>query len=234
MLQLPVPYRSQWDTDARRHIPDCGPTCIAMVLNFLGVEVTPDQLYDVTLYESPGKYTTIGELRKAGQASGVEFPFQPYASSQHEALEKLRVNLEEGRPLVALVDYEPWIGHTGISYGGGHFVVVTGYDEGAISFHDPLFSGLRREQGAHFTLPKDRFCAGWGGFATGENPNWAFLAPGVGGPIGEAGEGRETGEVGDAGEVSPAVAPETRRRIPMCQNKMRQISTPKSCSIEGR
>ncbi len=56
-------------------------------------------------------------------------------------------------------------------------MVVTGYTDTHVTMHDPLF-GLwaSRAAGSHFSMPNDLFAAGWGGFPSGENPNWVGLS----------------------------------------------------------
>ena len=45
LIKLAVPYKSQWDPDAKDHHADCGPTSLSMLLAALGDAISPDQLY---------------------------------------------------------------------------------------------------------------------------------------------------------------------------------------------
>lgn len=168
MVKLPVPYRSQWDSnDADDHKADCGPTCLAMILNFRGVAMTPNDLY--SHIEEPNRYengvTDYNQLIKAGRDLGIKLNHRQYSQDgQQIALNNLRANLDVGNPGLALVRYLPWRQPLGNLFDGGHFVVVTGYDDGHIFIHDPLF-GLwvtPADKGAHFAMPNDLFVAGWG------------------------------------------------------------------------
>lgn len=178
MVKLSVPYRSQWDEDATTHDADCGPTCLAMILNFFDVSITPDAVYGFLSHKDKGDFTSIQELISIFSHHGVTAKRRQF-SDQTTALNQLRANIDAGHPMIALVKYQPWIEATGIDYKWGHFVVVTGYDDTHITMHDPLFGlWVLRSKGAHFTMPNDLFAAGWGGFPTGENPNWVCVVAG--------------------------------------------------------
>ncbi|MEM8856709.1 MAG: C39 family peptidase [Chloroflexota bacterium] len=181
MPKLNVPYRSQMAEDAASHNTDCGPTCAAMVLNYYGHDLTPDQAYDVfrrdfRWFFGRDDFTFTRHLISLQEHFGVDshsFSF----GSKHVALAKLKSMIDDGRPFIALVEYAPWQGATGNRYTGGHFVVVTGYDDQHVLMHDPLFSGPSPEAKAHFKLTFDQFAAGWGGFAPNVNPNWHMIFP---------------------------------------------------------
>ncbi len=174
MVQLAIPYRSQWAEDANLNVADCGPTCLAMILNFYGIEATPNQLYAHLPGKGPQDFTNFAELRRVAGTFSVGLPRHQYGHRQ-EAVANLQATLDRGRPVMALVKYMPWKRITGNEFDFGHFVVVTGYDGETITVHDPLFPGGSGpgQKGAHFPMTTDLFCAGWGGFPATENPNWA-------------------------------------------------------------
>lgn len=176
MITLTVPYRSQWADDAKSHSADCGPTCLAMVLNYYGVDITPDGVYRFLPPKTPKQYTSIGELMQASRSNHLPNSYKRYGD-KNEALDGLRASLDEGRPIICLVKYEPWRQLTGNDFKWGHFVVATGYDSQNIMMNDPLFGLWVKpgEKGDHFTMSVDKFCAGWGGFPYTENPNWACI-----------------------------------------------------------
>lgn len=184
MVKLNVPYRSQWDNDANTHNADCGPTCVAMILNFNDVDITPNEVYDFIPPKDTFAFTNFSELIKATRQNNVAMDYcppnrVPY-QDQNDAFNHLRSNLDAGNPIIALVNYKHWKESLGNDFEGGHFVVVTGYDDQNIYFHDPLF-GLwvkPREKGAHVTMTYAAFAAGWGGFPANENPNWACTVAG--------------------------------------------------------
>ena len=180
MPQLDIPYRSQWDSDAKFNNSDCGPTCAAMLLNYNGKNATPDGIYNFITPRGPNDFTFVWELVnvfKAHQVTARNIQYDTKGTAFHH----LRANIDAGKPMIALVKYQPWISATGNSYQWGHFVVVTGYDNTNVYMHDPLFGmWASRSKGAHFAMSNDLFAAGWGGFRNNENPNWVSIIVGDG------------------------------------------------------
>jgi hypothetical protein len=99
-------------------------------------------------------------------------------SGKADALKGLKADVDSGNAAIALVKYAPWQDATKNQYKGGHFVVVTGYDEGNIYMNDPLFGlwATPAEKGHHYAMSHDLFCNGWGGFTGNENPNWVSFS----------------------------------------------------------
>jgi hypothetical protein len=169
MVKINVPYRSQWAADAGFKNGDCGPTCLAMILNFHGQAITPDGVYQHITYgehdPDPEKgYTNFNQLMKAAEAKQVTLTYKKYHDTGRDAaFRSMRANLDAGNPGIALVRYAPWETVVGNLFKGGHFVVVTGYDENHIFIHDPLFGMWVKppEKGAHYSMPNDLFDAGW-------------------------------------------------------------------------
>ena len=175
MPRLNIPYRSQWDDDARFNNSDCGPTCLAMVLNYFGVDITPDGVYAFLPDTGPNDFTTFGDLMRVARHFGLRADYASYGEIT-AAFGQLRAQVDAGRSPIALVKYRPWAAVTGNPYEWGHFVVVTGYDDAHVAMHDPLFGlWVQRDRGAHVAMPLDLFAAGWGGFPADENPNWACV-----------------------------------------------------------
>ncbi|MEM9776712.1 MAG: C39 family peptidase, partial [Chloroflexota bacterium] len=182
MPKLEVPYRSQWAEDAASKDTDCGPTCAAMILNYYGVELSPDQAYEVFSrafgwHFGRNQFTFtwhLVDLQDHFNVDSGHFTF----GNQQAAITKLKAMIDEGRPFIALVNYTPWRNITNINYTGGHFVVVTGYDDEHIMMHDPLFGGNNPESNAHFKMTYSQFAAGWGGFRNPNiNPDWHMIFP---------------------------------------------------------
>jgi uncharacterized protein YvpB len=193
MPRLDIPYRSQWAADADKYSADCGPTCVAMVLGYHNIHTTPNQIYAENFpHKEVDEYTNFNELIGVFRRHQVGVAYRE-AGNRAEALHHLRANIDVGKPIIALVHYRSWRAYGPIranDFDGGHFVVVTGYDNEHIYMHDPLF-GLwitPASTGAHFAMPIDVFCAGWSSFTPRTdgkgNPNWAYLiADGKGQPV---------------------------------------------------
>ena len=179
MPKLPVPYRSQWDDDANQNEADCGPTCLAMILNHFQVAITPNKVYDFLPPKQPKDFTNFSELMNASKENGVTLNYRGFGD-KNSALKNLRANVDAGNPFIALIKYKPWRPITGNEFDWGHFVVVTGYEGDTIHLHDPLFGLWQlRSKGAHFAMSTESFCAGWGGFPADENPNWVCAIAGT-------------------------------------------------------
>lgn len=175
MVRLDIPYRSQQDADANENKADCGPTCVAMVLNHYGIPMTPNGVYQHMSPVPVGEFPKVGQLREVFTTHNLPHRRDQYLS-QWNALETLRQNIDAGHPMIALVKYQPWRQSTGNLFDWGHFVVVTGYDDANIYFHDPIYGAWRpRSLGANYAMSYELFCAGWGGFPVEENPNWVCV-----------------------------------------------------------
>ena len=186
--KLQIPYRSQWDEDAKTHSSDCGPTSVTMLLNGKGVAITPDELY-AYIGDRP-KFTYIPDLKNAAWGAGqLTLTYKNYANAS-QALSELRHNIDGGHAFIALVKYKPWVKLTGNKFEYGHFLVVTGYNDDHVYVHDPLF-GLwaQRGKGEYFRFTNKQFLDGWGGFHYTENQNFGCLIPDYSYPfVGQAAE----------------------------------------------
>lgn len=212
--QLNVPYRSQWDPDAKDYETDCGPTSVSMILGAFGINLSSDEIYRRHLpSKRRDQYITFNELLAVLEKEGVPMVWKKYVGSG-EALEQLKANINAGKPMIALVKYHPWRTMTGNQFSGGHFVVVVGYDNQHIYMNDPLFGNwVARSKGERFPVPVRQFLDAWGGFPETENPNFACsittrsltaaaAPPPPPQPVTPA-------PIGD----TPAVTPDVRRRI---------------------
>lgn len=172
-VKLAIPYKSQWDPDAKDHNSDCGPTCLSMILGGLGDNISPDLLYRYIGAREVSQYTSFGDLAKAAKARGLDMLRRNFLPAS--ALDELKKTINAGQPFIALVKYAFWEATTKNKFKGSHFAVVTGYDDTHIYVHDPLFRGDRRDVGRYFAHLYTTFTDAWAGFAPGENPNYATL-----------------------------------------------------------
>jgi uncharacterized protein YvpB len=180
LIKLDVPYISQWDQTAHTHNADCGPACIAMILNADRPpvqHVTVDDLYRRHLpNKSVGDFTTLPEMMSIGQAEG--FPVRRESFDDHQAaLEGLHTLIAQDKPFVVLVNYAKWDDIAQNNFDSGHFVVVTGHDEEHVFVHDPLFRGTRRHLGEFFVWRNQRFLDGWGSGHEIDNPDFTAIIP---------------------------------------------------------
>lgn len=175
---LDVPYISQWDLSAKSHIADCGPTCMAMILNAPpgSHTYTVDELYQQPPLQNKTQkaMTLLWEMLQIGAS---ELHSKEEYSSRDKGIARIKELVQAGTPVVPLVNYAKWDDVAKNNYKNGHFVVVTGYDDQYIYVHDPLFWGERRSEGRYFAWKYERFLDGWGSGSDIGNPNFWMLVP---------------------------------------------------------
>lgn len=123
----------------------CAMTCMTMILNTNGVDVDSGQL-NTWLVDNNG-YTSDGCLIYWDVARGYPGSTVTFAGSADYSLNIIRQNIDAGNPVIAYVD------------NGGHFVVISGYNNAGTQASD--------------FLVKDP------GRADGDNRNWSNYVDGV-------------------------------------------------------
>lgn len=179
---LNLPYKSQSDPDAGMARNDCGPACLAMLLNALGIPATTDAVFHRT-GGAPDNYISAAQIIRVGESYGVPLDFRTGWT-----LGQLQGALIQARPVIALVHYgafselQPGIS-TQSSFKGPHFVLVVGFDEQHVIVHDPLWRDDRRREGAFKAWPLKVWMDAWGRChedcdpATGRcNPDFTVMA----------------------------------------------------------
>ncbi|MCK5564530.1 MAG: C39 family peptidase [Planctomycetes bacterium] len=153
---LNIPYLSQVDDPgARQFANDCGPASVAMVLaafDKLGGD-TINALYKQT-GNKKDSYTGYGQLSGLLRKRGISAQ-QKINMSRGQLFELL----QEGRPVIVLVDYEylkPAKPESG--FRGQHFFVVIGFDIKSVIVNDPLWRG---EGGKAWAIPWEVFDKAW-------------------------------------------------------------------------
>jgi predicted double-glycine peptidase len=97
----------------------CGPASLAGVLNYWGVNVTPDDIAE-EIYSKSAKGTLNIDLIFYAQRRGLN------AIQYKGDIEDLKKNIDSNYPVIVLVDY-------GFSiYQANHFMVVIGYNEDGV------------------------------------------------------------------------------------------------------
>lgn len=158
---LDLVYKSQYDPDAAASRNDCGPACLAMLLNGLGVAATTDAVFQRTGMTAEG-YVSMAQLMRVGESYGAPLEFR-----KGWTLADLRARIDLARPVIALVHYAAFSSlQPGVStqspFTGPHFVLVVGYDEDHVIVHDPLWAGTRRDEGAFKRWPNAVWAEAWG------------------------------------------------------------------------
>ena len=132
-----IPLFMQWDRrwgymdygGEPAGLSGCGPVCLSMVVCHLtrDYSYSPDYMIQYAIdngYCSPGNGSYWSLIDEGGKAHGLEvFSFPPDK-------ERILANLEVGNPIICLMG-------PGDFTTGGHFVVMTGLEDGLIRVNDP-------------------------------------------------------------------------------------------------
>jgi ABC-type bacteriocin/lantibiotic exporter with double-glycine peptidase domain len=94
----------------------CGPASLAAVLNFRGVDITPEDIA-AEIFSREAKGTLGIDMVLYAQRKGLG------AAQYAGGPDDLKRNIAEGNPVIILVDYGFWV------YEKAHFMVVRGYNE---------------------------------------------------------------------------------------------------------
>jgi uncharacterized protein YvpB len=208
-----IPYKSQLDPDADDFRNDCGPTCLAMILNAAGVEVSTNTVYRKTGAKA-NDYVSVTQLMRVARSYGVPFDyFYPWD------LDRLKQSIDEGKAPITLVHYGAWSQidpgvSTQNSFKGPHFVVVVAYGDEHIYVNDPLWKGARRSEGERKQWTYAEFEAAWGSASKDGNRNFSGIVCTKALPTEAFGEPVEPGEPPSPPPPPPfEIDPVTRRRI---------------------
>lgn len=133
---LPVPHINQNSDGSRQYRNDCGMACVAMAIYTL-TDKRPSVDHLVTHYiaaEYRNKYLTFSQLLPALRSFGLQAEYKrPFRTDE------IRAAVENGSPCMVLVKYSALPKHLQvISYTGSHFVLISGYENGAFLMNDPL------------------------------------------------------------------------------------------------
>jgi ABC-type bacteriocin/lantibiotic exporter with double-glycine peptidase domain len=119
----------------------CGPASLAGVLNYWGVNVTPEDIAKEIFSES-AKGTLNIDMVLYAQGKGLDV-------NQYKGnMEDLKKNIESGYPVIVLVDYGFYL------YQVNHFMVVVGYNEHGVTVN----SGKNKNK----FIPEESFIKTWG------------------------------------------------------------------------
>ncbi len=151
-VRLDVPWLSQLGGQAAYALGDCGSADVAMLLNFLGHAVTVDEVSAATGKLRGFKLLSWDDLIRAAAHWSVTLTHHLNTSLAH-----LIADLTANKPVIALVDYKslPPMNRFDAKYTLGHFLLLVGYDEQSILYHDPYW--VDRTGGAFRTLTRAEF-----------------------------------------------------------------------------
>lgn len=94
----------------------CGPASLAMVFNFLGVKITPDEIAEY-IYSEGAHGTAEFDMILFAERKG--FKALQYRGNIEDVKEKIKA----GKPLIVMVDEGFWF------YKKYHYMVVAGFDD---------------------------------------------------------------------------------------------------------
>lgn len=157
---LPVPHINQNSDGSRQYRNDCGMACVAMAIHTL-TDKRPSVDHLVTHYiaaEYRGKYLSFSQLLPALRSFGLSAEYKrPFKTDEIQAA------VEAGSPCMVLVKYPALPKHLqAINYTGSHFVLISGYENGAFLMNDPLAQEAKWIQGIDLHTAMS-------GFGVGEN-----------------------------------------------------------------
>jgi hypothetical protein len=131
-----VPYLSQLDRPDADFAPgDCGPACVAMVIRHqTDAEVTVDHVSEATGNPEGFRFTNNMTLIRTARKWDVSMYW-----ARHLTIERLFDELDAGRPVIALVHYPSLSMRYDSKYPFSHFIVLVGYDDKHLYYHDPYW-----------------------------------------------------------------------------------------------
>lgn len=124
LKNLPASHKIEGVRPIKQGPNQCGPTSIAMVLNFWGVEITRDDIWPEV--KSPyGWFTNCFDVQTYFRRRG--FTTKVLQTSNYS---KLKYFLSKGYPLIAYAEPR-------MRDGTAHYIVLTGYDDKGFYIVDP-------------------------------------------------------------------------------------------------
>lgn len=160
MTKIIVPYVSQEDAAVDKHVSDCGPACVKMLLNWAGLahKITLDRLeHDVDI--APRGKNRVAKFNQLMYVAGKYGLKLVYKRPVH--LSAIFAEVDSGRPVLAFLHYGS-ITKRQSTFNGGRFVVVVGYDADHIYLHDPDWRGDSRGGGEYMQISTAEFELAYG------------------------------------------------------------------------
>lgn len=132
---MDYPYRSQWDPDGNQRVNDCGPACVAMVLDRFGQQVAINAISAETM-GSADQGTTANQLVVSLRKRDVN------------ALAWTGMDMPK-LPAICLVRYDGFDRSNvqDVNFRGWHWLILLSVNEYTAVCHDPDYAGARRNEG---------------------------------------------------------------------------------------
>ncbi len=150
--RLDVPWigqnTSRTDDDYTKN--DCGAAVVAMEVGYCGRIVTVDEVSIATGKPRDYKSLSFDDLIKAAATFGLNL--------QHVSLNfaDICAEVDSRHPVIFFVKYKslPAACRSDARYSGGHYLLVVGYNDVGVIYHDPYWPD---ERGAYRMLTRDEF-----------------------------------------------------------------------------
>jgi ABC-type bacteriocin/lantibiotic exporter with double-glycine peptidase domain len=110
-----------------QEVYQCGPSSLSGVLNYYGVDVSPEDIAQ-QIYSASAKGTLNVDMILYAEKKGLT------AHQYESSFQDIKSKVHSSHPLIVMVDYGFWI------YQRNHFMVVVGYNE------DGIIANSGREQ----------------------------------------------------------------------------------------
>lgn len=153
---LQVPYASQWTLSSQASTNDCGAATLHMALTYLAN--TNVRIDDMTKWIGTHGQVTFIRLAEAYRHYGIAVTRMRFWN-----LDGLKDAIDERKPVCACVEYGkmPPASKQDQVFKAGHFVLVVGYENGQIIYHDSNFRDSREAEGAFRRISENEFLRAW-------------------------------------------------------------------------
>ncbi len=123
---------------------DCGPAGVTMWLRYRHVEVTINRVSQATGLARGYRYTIPSHLIQAAQMFGLSLKRVVGLN-----VDLIRAQIDQQQPVIVLVHYGSLPKRSDPNFSAGHFILVTGYDNENIIYHDSYW---KDDRGRHVVI----------------------------------------------------------------------------------
>jgi hypothetical protein len=114
---------------------DCGCACVAMWLNFMGLQKTVDDVSAATGLARGYSYTLPAHLIKAAQYYGLGLE-----RVVNLTIDAIKAEVLRAVPVIVLVHYGALQKRADQNFTAGHWILVVGCDADKVYYHDPYWA----------------------------------------------------------------------------------------------